>query len=58
MLAALALFLAVVWVLALVTMKTASFAIHLLLVLALISFIAHMVRAAAPGDIERPVPPV
>lgn len=58
MLAAFALFLAVVWVLALVTMKTVGFAIHLLLALAVISFVAHMLRAAAPGGIDRPLPPV
>jgi hypothetical protein len=46
MLAALGIFFAVVWVLALITMKTASAVIHLLLVVAVVSFIAHTVRSA------------
>lgn len=58
MFAALALVLAVVWVLALITMKTAGLAIHLLLVLAVISFIAHMMKAAVPGPMDRTMPPV
>lgn len=46
MLAALAIFFAVVWVLALVVMKTASLAIHLLLVLAVISMVGHLFHAS------------
>ena len=58
MFAALALVLAVIWLFALVTMKAAGLAIHLLLVLAVISMIAHMVRAVTPGPMDRPLPPV
>ena len=41
MFAALGIILAVVWLFAFVTMKTASAAIHLLLAFAVISFLAH-----------------
>ena len=54
MFAALALFFVVVWVMALITMKTAGLAIHLLLILAVISFFAHMMGAVA-GPTNPPV---
>jgi hypothetical protein len=56
MLATLATLFAIMWLVALVTVKTASLFIHLLLALAVISFIAHLMRPVSPID-QGPIPP-
>ena len=53
MLAALALLFAVVWVMALVVLETASIVVHLLLILAVLAMIAHLVRGiTSPHEAE------
>lgn len=55
MFATLGFLLAVAWLFGFATMKTASIGLHLLLALAVISFIAHVMRGPATIDRSPPI---